>query len=197
MVSSIVKNRENGNRLSFTDRTSVSACFPLFYVALPSPLVDPMRKILLLTVLCSVLFGSGCCTKEDCIGIEGPIFRISFSGFGTEELVRDSVLILYAATMQPYKKVQTEQFENTVMIQRYAFTTSDDNAMRDFAFVLFTTGSRRDTISDIVYQSVKEKIDCGTCFPFGKGSTSADGYRNLSFKVNGLVHTDPSFTITR
>jgi hypothetical protein len=156
-----------------------------------------MKKILLSSALFFTLFVSGCCTKEDCIGIEGPIFRISFTGFGQNELMRDSVLILYSVNLKPFKKVQSEQFKNTVIIQRYAFTSESNNSMRDFAFVLYTTADRRDTISDIVYNSVKEKIDCGTCFPFGKGSTYADGYRNLNFKVNGVVHSDPAFSIAK
>lgn len=156
-----------------------------------------MQKSHLVFVLCFSFLVSGCCTKEYCIGIEGPVFRINFSGFGPYELVRDSVLILYASTMKPFKKVHSEHINNTVLIQKDSFTSESNHAMRDFAFILFTTASRRDTISDIVYQSVKEKIDCGTCFPFGKSTVSADGYRNLTFRVNGEAQTDPVFTIAR
>lgn len=127
---------------------------------------------------------TSCCTKEKCLGPRQELqFKVNLSG-------DYSYLKVFVRTDRGVSLIESYG----IMGEKFFSTSFDFDYLSPEPYsytILFRLDDEIvDSLTNFRFEKVKGKIDCGTCFPLGRGSMEVQKIQNLSF-----THNDKSLGI--
>ena len=133
-----------------------------------------MKKIILPVVLIS-LFISSCCTKKYCEPEQLPSIKVTLEGFNPSTV---GFVIVYEAN----SGLQMDSFDfyqNTVFISKHEQGYYSTNKI----FNIHSESNRIDTLHQVTYDLVSERIECNSCF-MSKDYQEISRFQNLHYHLN-------------